>query len=313
MLGKGRGRGGNDGSRWRVRERLEHAATHAHEVTVWAGVRLMQQAPRAPHADGAGERLRDLLAGQRLGKWLPRRGELQGKRLPLPGCDSDARTRRTCIGVQRNRRGRDVGAWSTLCAQPTLAGDQNRHSQAVLRARRDVDGDVHVALEALNDAENGVRWMTAAASVEGGSQHHGIGDVGSLGARAVDRRDTPMAGVWPEQPGEDRWRIESLNAGPVDRPVSANQCASLAVGDECVVGDRRCRPGRRRAPSHGVSSTMVPSLKRELTSMPMRWYTRGGTEMSARYRAPTSGDVSSPRLGRASVIVAAARMQGSPA
>src|SRR3979411_1947287 len=47
-----------------------------------------------------------------------------------------------------------------------------------------------------------------------GPEHHRIGEVGALNFRFLFRADEPVPGIWPQNPSEDRRRIESGEGRP---------------------------------------------------------------------------------------------------
>ncbi len=76
--------------------------------------------------------------------------------------------------------------------------------------------------------------------VPGRLDHHGAGHVAAVVGNHGARRSKPEGpGCAVEQGPEDARRVRPGQAQPFDRAVWGNQAAVFAVGEECILGDRR--------------------------------------------------------------------------
>src|SRR5206468_5883271 len=62
-----------------------------------------------------------------------------------------------------------------------------------------------------------------------------------------ERTEAEEAGLAVEQAAEDARRVEARHAQPVDRAVGRDERTGMAVGEKCVLGDRRERRRGGRA------------------------------------------------------------------
>ena len=67
-------------------------------------------------------------------------------------------------------------------------------------------------------------------------QHHGAIQVASGHRGGARRPDRPVAGLFVEEPSEDRRAVEAGEAQPVDRALAAHQRSTVPIRKECVVG-----------------------------------------------------------------------------
>ena len=64
------------------------------------------------------------------------------------------------------------------------------------------------------------------------------------------RTKAEVPGLAVEQRAEDARRVEPRNAEPADAPIGCDESTRVAIGEECVFGDRRERRGRGGALRH---------------------------------------------------------------
>ncbi len=180
-----------------------------------------------------------------------------------PGLDGELGRRPIVVDGHRDGSRQPERHGAAARHDPPADGGEARRGQAVLEARCELGDHAHLALEALDEADQHVRGaqadvVAADAGLQGedvGDRHRALrraphrphsqrlADVGALrrsglGRARLDGPQGPVPGPRVQQPTEDRRRVEPRVAPPVHGPVTGHQGGAVAVRQQRVVGNR---------------------------------------------------------------------------
>ena len=162
------------------------------------------------------------------------------------------------VDEQVHRRREDHQVASSERGHSAVHSLEERMDQRVLGTRHELQGQVDLTFDARHAADEKVR-RTFAELVSPVAKAHGkcIGDRDRTRRRAKGRLqhhgpvqvapgrlcrtggpDRPVAGFLPEEATEDRGAVETWEAKPVDRSVSAHQRGAVPVREKGIVGYR---------------------------------------------------------------------------